>query len=199
MHIAALVFIDIAIIMIVARLFGRLAIKVGQPPVVGEILAGIALGPSLLGLLPGDLDGRLFPPDVLPYLNILAQLGLVLFMFIVGLELDMLLIRGREFVIVERAGGYPGEFGATQGLRFIVLPVAAKKLQVNGLLSVIMRHHFDARADVHFDAQFLTQFADEACLESLVRFSFASRELPESAQVHIIEAAGDQQFAIAEN
>ena len=59
MHIAGLVFIDIAIIMIVARLFGRLAIKIGQPPVVGEIVAGIALGPSLLGLLPGDLDGRL--------------------------------------------------------------------------------------------------------------------------------------------
>jgi hypothetical protein len=62
-----------------------------------------------------------------------------------------------------------------------------------------MRHHFNAQADVHFDAQFLAQFADEACLESFVRFSFASRELPESAQVHIIEAAGDQQFAIAEN
>ena len=96
MHIAALVFIDIAIIMIVARVFGRLARAVGQPPVVGEIIAGIALGPSLLGLLPGDLDGKLFPPEVLPYLDILAQLGLVLFMFIVGLELDMLLIRGRE-------------------------------------------------------------------------------------------------------
>src|SRR6478609_7979690 len=96
MHIAALVFIDIAIIMIVARVFGRLAKAVGQPPVVGEIIAGIALGPSLLGLLPGDLDGKLFPAEVLPYLSILAQLGLVLFMFIVGLELDMLLIRGRE-------------------------------------------------------------------------------------------------------
>ena len=96
MHIAGLVFIDIAIIMIVARVFGRLAMAVGQPPVVGEIIAGIALGPSLLGLLPGDLDGKLFPPEVLPYLSILAQLGLVLFMFIVGLELDMLLIRGRE-------------------------------------------------------------------------------------------------------
>ena len=96
MHITALVFIDIAIIMVVARLFGRLAIKIGQPPVVGEIVAGLAMGPSLLGLLPGDLDGRLFPPEVLPYLNILAQLGLVLFMFIVGIELDMLLIRGRE-------------------------------------------------------------------------------------------------------
>ncbi len=96
MHVAALVFIDIAIIMIVARLFGRLAVRIGQPPVVGEIVAGIALGPSLLGLLPWDLDDRLFPDEVLPYLNILAQLGLVLFMFIVGLELDMLLIRGRE-------------------------------------------------------------------------------------------------------
>jgi Kef-type K+ transport system membrane component KefB len=96
MHIAGLVFIDIAIIMIVARVFGRLALAVGQPPVVGEIIAGIALGPSLLGLLPGDLETKLFPPEVLPYLSILAQLGLVLFMFIVGLELDMLLIRGRE-------------------------------------------------------------------------------------------------------
>ena len=96
MHLAALVFIDIAIIMVVARLFGRLALKIGQPPVVGEIVAGIALGPVLLGLLPGDLDTALFPPEVIPYLNILAQLGLVLFMFIVGLELDMVLIRGRE-------------------------------------------------------------------------------------------------------
>ena len=96
MHVAALVFIDIAIIIAAARLFARIARAVGQPPVVGEIVAGIALGPSLLGLFPGDLDGLLFPEKVLPYLEILAQLGLVLFMFIVGLELDMALIRGRE-------------------------------------------------------------------------------------------------------
>ncbi|PRZ43409.1 Kef-type K+ transport system membrane component KefB [Antricoccus suffuscus] len=98
MHVAALVFIDIAIIIAAARLFARIARAVGQPPVVGEIVAGIALGPSLLGLLPGDLDDVLFPARVLPYLEILAQLGLVLFMFIVGLELDMALIRGRERV-----------------------------------------------------------------------------------------------------
>jgi Kef-type K+ transport system membrane component KefB len=64
--------------------------------VVGEIIAGIALGPSLLGRLPGDLGGKLFPQPVVAHLEILAQLGLVLFMFIVGLELDVLLIRGRE-------------------------------------------------------------------------------------------------------
>lgn len=98
MHIAATVFIDIAIVIIVARVFGRIAIAVGQPPVVGEIVAGVALGPSLLGLLPGNIEAKLFPPEVLPYLDILAQLGLILFMFIVGLELDMAFIRGREKV-----------------------------------------------------------------------------------------------------
>ena len=91
MHTLALVFIDIAIIMVVARLFGRLAIKIGQPPVVGEIVAGIAMGPSLLGLFPGDLETVLFPKEVLPYLNILAQLGLVL--FIVTLLLNIVALR----------------------------------------------------------------------------------------------------------
>ena len=123
MHIAGLVFIDIAIIIVVARLFGRLAIMVGQPPVVGEIIAGIALGPSLLGLLPGDLTEKLFPAEVLPYLNILAQLGLVLFMFIVGLELDMLLIRGREKLagtISAASVALPFALGA--GLALILYP-----------------------------------------------------------------------------
>lgn len=95
-EIAAFVFIDIAVIMIAARLFGRLAKAVRQPAVIGEIAAGIALGPSLLGAVPGDLDNALFPLEVRPYLYILAQLGLILFMFIVGLELDVALIKGRE-------------------------------------------------------------------------------------------------------
>jgi Kef-type K+ transport system membrane component KefB len=90
------VLLDVSVIIVIARLFGRLARAVRQPAVVGEIVAGIALGPSLLGALPGNLDTHLFPPDVVPSLKILAQLGLVLFMFIVGLELDVKLIRGRE-------------------------------------------------------------------------------------------------------
>ena len=84
-EIAAFVLLDIAVIMIAARLFGRAARAIRQPAVVGEIVAGIALGPSLLGALPGDLDQELFPAEVRPYLYILAQLGLILFMFIVGL------------------------------------------------------------------------------------------------------------------
>ncbi|WP_307828563.1 cation:proton antiporter [Antrihabitans sp. YC2-6] len=118
-HIFAFVLLDIAVIIVVARLFGRIARYFRQPAVVGEIVAGIALGPSLLGLISvqiGDhmrpLNEHLFPVDVVPYLKILAQLGLVLFMFIVGLELDVALIRGRE----RRAG--------TISLASIVLPFA---------------------------------------------------------------------------
>src|SRR4029453_15981540 len=108
----AYVMLDVAVIIVVARLFGRIARMFRQPAVIGEIVAGIALAPSLLGLLPGALDRLLFPPDVLPYLKILAQLGLVLFMFIVGLELDVALIRGRQ----RRAG--------TISLLSILLPFA---------------------------------------------------------------------------
>lgn len=94
----ALVFIAIAIVIVVARLVGKLFTRIGQPAVVGEIVAGIALGPTVLGALPGNLDEALFPPDLRPYLSVLAQLGLVLFMFIVGLEVDLSFIRGRERV-----------------------------------------------------------------------------------------------------
>ena len=95
-EIAAQVFLDIAIIVIAARLAGMLFQRFRQPAVVGEILAGIALGPSLLGQLPGHLDTRLFPLDVRPYLSVIAQVGLMIFMFIVGLELDVRLIKGKE-------------------------------------------------------------------------------------------------------
>lgn len=90
-----LVLLDVAVVVAAARLAGKLARRFGQPAVIGEIAAGIALGPTLLGLLPGDLDMLLFPPEVRGHLNVIAQLGLALFMFIVGLEIDVSLIRGR--------------------------------------------------------------------------------------------------------
>jgi Kef-type K+ transport system membrane component KefB len=95
-EIAALVFLDIAVIVVVARLAGMLFQRLRQPAVVGEILAGIALGPSLLGQLPGNVGTTVFPLDIRPYLRVIAQLGLIIFMFIVGLELDVTLIRGKE-------------------------------------------------------------------------------------------------------
>jgi Kef-type K+ transport system membrane component KefB len=90
------VLLDMAVVIAAARLMGKLFARFRQPAVVGEILAGVMLGPTLLGLLPGDLDLVLFPPDVRPYLTVIAQLGLVLFMFIVGLEVNLTLIRERR-------------------------------------------------------------------------------------------------------
>ena len=89
------VFLDVAIVIVVARAMGQLFRRFGQPAVVGEIIAGLMLGPTLLGALPGHLDTVIFPKDVRPYLAVLANLGLVLFMFIVGMEVDLGLVRGR--------------------------------------------------------------------------------------------------------
>ena len=87
---------DVALVLIVASLFGVLAHKCGQPRVVGQILAGILLGPTLLGRLPGHLTSRIFPHAVLPPLTVLAQVAVILFMFVVGYELDWRALRGRR-------------------------------------------------------------------------------------------------------
>ena len=93
---AAIVFIDIAIIIVAARVMAAIFRRLRQPAVVGEIVAGLLLGPSLLGAFPGHIPDHVFPPaQVRPALNVVAQLGLIIFMFIVGLELDMTLIRGK--------------------------------------------------------------------------------------------------------
>jgi Kef-type K+ transport system membrane component KefB len=84
---------DVAIVIILARLLGAAARRIGQPPVLGEIFVGILLGPTFLH---GKITTTLFPAALISPLTALADIGLVLFMFVVGYEVDLRLIRGRE-------------------------------------------------------------------------------------------------------
>ncbi len=80
--------LQIAVILVAARMVGFVFQKINQPQVMGEMVAGILLGPSLLGWLAPGASAALFPPASLGYLNALSQVGLVVFMFVVGLALN---------------------------------------------------------------------------------------------------------------
>ncbi len=87
--------VAVALVVVVAQLLGELAQRWHQPRVIGEIVGGILLGPSLLGAVAPGLEALLFGGAVRSQLNLLGQLGLVLFMFLVGLELNPRLLQGR--------------------------------------------------------------------------------------------------------
>ncbi|HXM89258.1 MAG TPA: cation:proton antiporter, partial [Candidatus Acidoferrum sp.] len=94
------VLLALVVVIATARAMGWVFRSAKQPPVVGEILAGIVLGPSLLGRLAPGAEGYLFPSTVGPFLNIIAQVGVILYMFLVGLELDPSLLRKRGHTTV---------------------------------------------------------------------------------------------------
>jgi Kef-type K+ transport system membrane component KefB len=94
------VLLALAVIIVTARLLGTIFDKLRQPPVIGEVLAGILLGPSLLGRVAPSVSGYLLPANVAPFLSVLAQVGVILYMFLVGLELDTSLLRKRTHATV---------------------------------------------------------------------------------------------------
>jgi Kef-type K+ transport system membrane component KefB len=98
--VTAIVIADIGLVLGLSSLLGAAAQRLGQPKVIGQILTGVALGPSLLGHLPGHLTGHLFPAAALPYLSVLSQVGVVVFMFLVGYEIDFRAIGGRTRPVV---------------------------------------------------------------------------------------------------
>lgn len=83
-----IILVDLAAMTAIGSMLAGIANRWRQPAVIGEIIAGILLGPTLLGALPGDLTSRLFPLQDRPFLTVLANIGLVLFMFVVGFDLD---------------------------------------------------------------------------------------------------------------
>jgi len=107
-----LLLLQIAGILAACRLLHAIAGRLGQPPVMGEIVAGLLLGPSFFGWMAPTWFARLFPAASLPALNELSQIGLVLFMFLVGLHLDL-----AEVYALRRVAGFAG-------LLSIVVPFA---------------------------------------------------------------------------
>ncbi len=93
-ELVARMFLAVAVVVAAARLVGAAFGRIRQPQVIGEIVAGILLGPSLLGLIAPEVTQYLFPEQVVDVMKIMAQFGLVLFMFLIGLELDQSLLRG---------------------------------------------------------------------------------------------------------
>ncbi|MBS1594614.1 MAG: cation:proton antiporter [Bacteroidetes bacterium] len=85
----SMILIQLIVILAVAKVVGWLFTKIRQQSVMGEIVAGIMLGPSLLGWIAPEFSASLFPKDSLVHLNILSQLGLLIFMFCIGMELDI--------------------------------------------------------------------------------------------------------------
>ncbi len=89
------VLLAIAVIVIATNLVGAVFRRLGQPQVMGEVVAGILLGPSFLGWLAPQAASHLISSDVVPYLSVISQIGVVLYMFLVGIELDTELLRRR--------------------------------------------------------------------------------------------------------
>lgn len=104
-HPLSILILQIISIIVVSRIFGYIFNKIGQPTVIGEIIAGIALGPSLLGLFFPEISGFLFAPGSMPNLQFLSQVGLILFMYVIGMELDLKVLRNQahDAVVISHA------------------------------------------------------------------------------------------------
>ncbi len=85
---------DIALVLVVSALLGAAVRRCGLPTVIGQILTGVVLGPSLLGRIPGHITTHVFPAPVLPYLTMLSQIAVTIFMFAVGYEIEFRAMRG---------------------------------------------------------------------------------------------------------
>lgn len=122
-HPLAILLLQIITIIVVARIFGFFFKKIGQPSVIGEIIAGIVLGPSFIGYYFPEFSGFLFPEKSLDNLKFLSQIGLILFMFVVGMELDLKTVKNKanDAVIISHASIiFPFTLGV--GLAWFIYP-----------------------------------------------------------------------------
>ncbi|MFF8773624.1 cation:proton antiporter [Kitasatospora sp. NPDC015120] len=149
---------DIALVLGASSVLGALARRIGQPTVVGQIAAGIILGPSLLGRLPGDLTSHLFTKQAMPFIAVIAQIAVVIFMFGVGYEIDLKSVRSHRRPVtlisvgamlvplalgcglalaVQHTGAFDGQH--TDGRSFILFLGVATSITALPVLATIVR------------------------------------------------------------
>jgi Kef-type K+ transport system membrane component KefB len=119
------VLLALAAVLLTGQVLGRLVRYLGQPPVIGEVIAGVLLGPSLLG---ARLSGLLLPASVAPFLGVVAQLGILLYMFTVGLELSGGELRERRTTLLATAlSSLLTPFALGVGLAYVLYPTLAER------------------------------------------------------------------------
>jgi Kef-type K+ transport system membrane component KefB len=125
-HPLALLLLQILVIVAAARGLGALFARFRQPRVIGEMIAGILLGPSLFGMVLPDLQGAVFPAASLGSLQMLSQIGVILFLFVVGIELDVNLLRRKAdaAVLVSHSSILVPFFLGSAGALFFYGPLA---------------------------------------------------------------------------
>ena len=104
-HPLAILLAQIVTIIFTARVFGWIFNKIGQPTVIGEIIAGIFLGPSFIGMHFPEFFGDLFPKESLGNLEFISQIGLILFMYVIGMELDLKVLKknAQDAIVISHA------------------------------------------------------------------------------------------------
>lgn len=113
------VLLALAVVIASARIMGILFSFIHQPAVIGEVIGGILLGPSLLGSVAPEVSAYLLPPSIAPFLGVIAQLGVILYMFLVGLELDLRVLKnsGHATLVISHASiAFPFLLGALVAL-----------------------------------------------------------------------------------
>jgi Kef-type K+ transport system membrane component KefB len=125
-HPLSLLLLQVVVIVAAARLVGAVFRWIHQPPVIGEMVAGLLLGPSLLGLVAPEAQAFLFPEPSLGPLRLLSQIGVILFMFVVGIELNVRHLRQQAFtaLLVSHVGIAVPFFLGTLGALFLYRDLA---------------------------------------------------------------------------
>lgn len=142
-HPLAILLAQIVTIIFAARLFGWISNKIGQPAVIGEMIAGIVLGPSLLGMYLPEISASLFPVESLGNIQFLSQIGLIFFMYTIGMELDLKILKNKahDAVVISHASIII-PFALGMGLAYLIYqefsPIGAPFLSFGLFIGIAM-------------------------------------------------------------